>query len=651
MTIVSDRAEQNALESDVQKHRESYKSTLKELQTKAKTEEGKRLLADVEEAVGAARQANLQVSTLALQGKRAEASAVFSGQSMKYYGGMDKAIQKLTAWRIAKVDEYEKAAERSAASARLWMILATLLATAGTFLFGFIISRSITKPVAGTIEVLAEVAAGNLTQDVPRNYLERGDEFGALARSVQDVQVNMRSAIRDISQGTETLTNSSTNLSAASSQMTENARDAVSRAGTVAAAAEEMSATIQAVAGGMEGASGNLTTVAAATEEMTATIGEIAGNSEKARRITADAMMQAESASTLIRNLGVAAQEIGQVTETITSISAQTNLLALNATIEAARAGAAGKGFAVVANEIKELAQQTAAATEDIKAKISGIQASTGGTIADIERISQVIRDVSEIVTTIATAIEEQSTVTRDIAGSIAGASSGVNEVSEHIGQTATVSRSISADIASVNHASTEILSGSEMVNAGAIELSDLADQLRGMVQRFQLDEGSVGTSVGFNKQGAAARRPAAGGGGRPFAEWSDRYAIGVPTMDTQHQRFFEMINQLHEAMKVGRSSRVTANLVTELARYTEYHFTAEERLLEKHRYPGLAEQKTAHARFIAQVQELRRKVNAGDTAIGPEAMSMVRDWLVNHIQKMDQQYATHVGGHGQMAA
>jgi methyl-accepting chemotaxis protein len=405
--------------------------------------------------------------------------------------------------------EAEKATEGSAASARLWVILATLLATAGTFLLGFVLSRSVTEPVAGTMDILADVAAGDLANDVPRNYLERGDEFGALARSVQDTQNAMRSAIRGIAQGTEHLTTSLSSLSAASGVMTDSAREAVSRSTTVAAAAEEMTATIQAVAGGVESASGNLSTVAAATEEMTATIGEIAGNSEKARRITEEARMQAESATTLIRDLGVAAQEIGKVTETITSISAQTNLLALNATIEAARAGAAGKGFAVVANEMKELAQQTAAATEDIKAKISGIQALTGGTIADIERISQVIRDVSEIVSTIATAIEEQSTVTRDIAGSIAGASAGVNEVSDHIGQTAAVSRSISSDIASVNDASSGILSCSELVTAGTTELSELADQLRATVQRFQLDDESSGSSAGSGNQGTT-NRPAA---------------------------------------------------------------------------------------------------------------------------------------------
>ncbi|HMZ08754.1 MAG TPA: methyl-accepting chemotaxis protein, partial [Anaerolineales bacterium] len=226
---------------------------------------------------------------------------------------------------------------------------------------------------------------------------------------------------------------------------------------------------------------------ATATEEMTATIGEIAGNSEKARRITGDAVSQADIISAAVRSLGQSAQDIGKVTETITSISNQTNLLALNATIEAARAGAAGKGFAVVATEIKELAKQTATATEDIKAKISGIQNSTANTVDDIEKVMRIIRDISEIVTTIATAIEEQSVVTRDIASNISQATRGVDEASERVTQTSTVAQSVAQDISAVNRAGNEIAHGSKQVQASASELSSLAEQLRNMVYAFKV--------------------------------------------------------------------------------------------------------------------------------------------------------------------
>jgi methyl-accepting chemotaxis protein len=160
---------------------------------------------------------------------------------------------------------------------------------------------------------------------------------------------------------------------------------------------------------------------------------------------------------------------------------------AINATIEAARAGAAGKGFAVVANEIKELAQQTAAATENIKGRIAGIQASTGGAIEDIKGIAEVIRQVGEIVTTIATAIEQQSAVTREVASNIAQASDGVRDSNERVSQTANVSHSIAEDIAQVNATITDISQGGDQVQASATELSRVAEELRGVVGRFKI--------------------------------------------------------------------------------------------------------------------------------------------------------------------
>jgi methyl-accepting chemotaxis protein len=257
------------------------------------------------------------------------------------------------------------------------------------------------------------------------------------------------------------------------------------RTATVAAAAEESSANTLSVAASMEQASINLSSVASATEEMSATIGEISASSERARAISADAGAQATAVSALMTRLGQAAQEIGKVTEVITDISSQTNLLALNATIEAARAGAAGKGFAVVANEIKELAKQTAAATEDIKGKIGGVQNSAGSAISDIQKITGVIAEVGHLVAGIATAIEEQAAVTRDVAGNIAQASAGVQEANERVAQTASVSKTMAQDIAGVDAAAGDIRSGGEQVQSSAAELSRLAEQLTSLVGQF----------------------------------------------------------------------------------------------------------------------------------------------------------------------
>ena len=148
--------------------------------------------------------------------------------------------------------------------------------------------------------------------------------------------------------------------------------------------------------------------------------------------------------------------------------------------------GSAGKGFAVVANEIKELARQTAEATEDIKARIAGVQTSSGTAIADIDQITAVIKEVGDIVSGIAAAIEEQATVTKDVAGNIAQASTGVRDANEHIAQTAEVSKTIARDIAGINGAVSDIRHGGEQVQISAVELSKLAEQLKGRVITIQ---------------------------------------------------------------------------------------------------------------------------------------------------------------------
>ena len=346
--------------------------------------------------------------------------------------------------------------------------------------------RMVTSPVNKLNDIVKDIAEGegDLTRRVD---IQSKDEVGELAKWENLFLDKLQNIIKEISGNAETLNQSSTNLSELSGQMSSGADIMAGKSDTVATAAEEMSSNMTTVAAAIEQASTNVGMVATASEEMTGTINEIAQNSEKARSISGEAVSKARSASDLVRELGSAAQDIGKVTETITEISEQTNLLALNATIEAARAGDAGKGFAVVANEIKELARQTADATQEIKGKIEGIQGSTAGTVTEIGQITKVIDEVNEIVSTIATAVEEQSVTTKEIAGNIAQASQGIQEVTKNVAQSSTVAGEIAGDIAEVNQSSGEMSSSSSQVNLSAEELNRLAGQLKDMVGRFKV--------------------------------------------------------------------------------------------------------------------------------------------------------------------
>jgi methyl-accepting chemotaxis protein len=476
---------------EVQALRKEYAAALEYLNKDAATDEARRLLGEIDAAIASWRNSNDRIIRAVEAGKRVDAAAVRE-ESLTGFVASKAAFAKFLEYRQKRLETFQEEQRATVSRVRLWLIAFALASVLAAIALNRLIARSIAAPLGAAVSYLETVAQGDLTREVTQGHLARQDEIGLLAKATQAMSGNLRSIINEITVGIHVMSPASAELSASSARMSDGSREASDKAHAVAAAAEQMTANVMSVASGMEQTSTNLGTVATATEQMTSTIGEIAGNSEKARRITEEATHQAARIGEQMNQLGAAAQEIGKVTETITEISSQTNLLALNATIEAARAGSAGKGFAVVANEIKELARQTAAATEDIKGRIAGVQSSTAGGIAEIGKVTEVIHEVSDIVSSIAAAIEEQSLVTKDIAQNIAQASTGVGDANKRVSETSLATVEIAREIAGVDQAAGQMAEGSEQVKLNATELSRVAEQLQSAVARFRLSSANT---------------------------------------------------------------------------------------------------------------------------------------------------------------
>ena len=346
------------------------------------------------------------------------------------------------------------------------------------------ISSSIAKPLINSAEVLNKVAAGDLTQRV---QVTTEDEIGTLGNAINKLTSDLGNVIRNILQGTQTLTASSTQMNSTADEMTKNAAGTTQQSATVAAAAEEMATNMRNMAGSTEEMSTNVKTVASAIEEMTASISEIAKNAESSSTVAGQAAHLADVSNQKVTLLGEAATEIGKVIDVIQDIADQTNLLALNATIEAARAGEAGKGFAVVATEVKELAKQSAAATDSIRQRIQQMQGSTTETVNAIGEISTAIKNVNDVALSIAAAVEEQSIATKEISRNVAQTASAANTVARGVTESASACQEITRTIASVDEAAKSTAAGATQTKASGGQLLQLASNLQTLVAEFQV--------------------------------------------------------------------------------------------------------------------------------------------------------------------
>jgi len=326
--------------------------------------------------------------------------------------------------------------ESSRTTSVITMVVGLLLALG----LGSWVARKIVQSLTKVTYVCEGLADGDLTR---HTGLETRDEPGRMGQSLDAAMARLRKTI-------STIEGSAASLAGASEQMN-------GTTATIAASAEQTSAQAQAVSAAAEEVSRSVETVSSGSEQMGASIREISQNAAEAARVASEAVTVTATTSATMNKLGESSAEIGNVIKTITAIAEQTNLLALNATIEAARAGEAGKGFAVVASEVKDLAQETSRATDDISRRVEAIQADTSGAVAAIEEISIVIERISEFQTTIASAVEQQTATTTEMNRSVTQAASGTGEIAQNITGVAEAARMTSEGVTQTQQATAEL--------------------------------------------------------------------------------------------------------------------------------------------------------------------------------------------------
>jgi len=492
------------------------------------------------------------------------------------------------------------------------------------FMFAAItlVGRNISRPILDMTSNMGAIADGDLQTDVIATH--RGDEIGKMAAAVQVFKDNMIKAkqlseeqhfqqiakeeqrqkveqyIRDFELTVvgvlDGLSSADQSMRKASETVANDANETLVQSSTVASAAEE--------------ASTNVETVASAAEELSISINEISRQVSQATSVTERAVTQTEETSKTVSELEANVIQIGEVIDLINNIADQTNLLALNATIEAARAGEAGKGFAVVASEVKNLANQTSKATEDIRQQIENVQNSTTVSVQAIRSVSKTISEINDISTSIASAVEEQGAATREIAQNVEQAAGGTHEVS--------------TSILHVQESAQSADKASEKMKKTSKKLAKQAKKLKKKVATF-LEQ------VRFEESSS-----------NDIVVWDDNLMTGSTQIDEEHKRLCDAVNDLYAAVKRQDSADAVHRHINLVREHCAQHFDQEEVYMRKIGFPGYEDHKAEHEDFLERIILLFDEYESGSEHAGIELLGFLGSLWQNHISTTDRELADY---------
>lgn len=543
-------------------------------------------------------------------------------------------------------------------------------------LIAFFISSKINKPVQKITHIAKEVAQGNFAQN--KIEYKSSDEIGVLAQAFNTLIYDFNILINKIRVKAKTILDEVINLSSSLSQgsvavekfnistkeVEENSKQQLEKVSNTLKSVDEIASNISVVSSNIDQQSSAVEEFSATMEELTASIKSIAEISKNAKTITDDLTQKSSEGSKVIqkviigvKDVGASNQEIIDILNVITEIAEQTNLLAMNAAIEAAHAGEFGKGFAVVAEEIRKLAEKSAKSSKEIHELITTIiskieNSVDAGQQAEIKfgEIRLGIQQTANINGEIYVATQEQATginETLDAISSILDSTKkiqasfkSIEEDSSNIRQITSESQIMSKENALAANEQTD---ESHQILDSVLENRHSVEQIKNIADDFYLMLDNYKTQ---NLEHLIEQNEKIDLSG--VIEWSDQFSVNVQRFDEQHKKWIGFINKLYKAMKEGKGAETLSSLMHDMTEYTKIHLKDEEKILKESGYPAFDEHKKIHDEFTNWILEIEQRFNSGDhNGLSLEVITKLKDWLINHINRVDKRYSDHLHQYG----